>query len=112
MEDKKEENHEKKSITGFSEEDKKRIISVVVTITVTLVIVALLVITLWGMLNLVLLTFLLTFLFFHLLRVVKKWIGIKINKKIDGIVNSGPILAQDSDFPFLPGLLDKPWATG
>ncbi len=83
----KEDNQEKKALIGFAEEDKNRIISVVVTITVTLVILALLVMTLWTMLDLVLLTFILTFLFYHFQKMIKNRLGEKIRDKIpDGLI--------------------------
>lgn len=62
-------------------QDKNNLIRVVVTITVIIVLLALFVVTIWGMLDLVLLTFIITFLFYHLQRMVKKRLG-KVGEKI------------------------------
>ena len=76
-----------KSLPGVDDDEKVRIVSVVVTIAVILVILTMLVVTLWSMLDLVLLTFIITFLFYHLLRLVNKRLGKKISKKIpDGLL--------------------------
>lgn len=62
--------------------DRNNLIRVVVTITVIIVLIALVAVTIWGMLDLVLLTFIITFLFYHLQRVVKKRLGDKISSHI------------------------------
>lgn len=87
MIDNQEDNGKKKVIIGLDDKEKSRIVSVVVTISVILVVLALLVVTLWGMLDLVLLTFIITFLFYHLQKIVKKRLGQKISAKIpDGLI--------------------------
>lgn len=71
-----------KRLFALDEEEKSRLIQVVVTIAVILVLITLFAITVWGMLDLVLLTFIITFLFYHLQRFVKKRLGHKVGEKI------------------------------
>lgn len=62
--------------------EKNGLVRIVVTITVILVLLTMVVVTVWGMLDLVLLTFIITFLFYHLQRMIRRRLGKKISDKL------------------------------
>lgn len=71
----------------IKDDEKTNLVITVVIIAVILVLLALVVVTIWEMIDLVLLTFIITFLFYHCLKSIKKRLGKKIVGKVpDGVL--------------------------
>ena len=72
----------------FNSTETNRLIRMVVTIVVIVVLLALVAVTVWGMLDLVLLTFIITFLFYHFQKIIRN----KFSKKLSQRIPNGLLL--------------------